>query len=148
MHVRVVDSVLIILIVAIVNWLVRVATIRRVTLLRWRIGRITIVHLVRRGRVLRRRRRTNVEHLFKGVKELFFIDFAIGVLINGPDSFQALLFIYGCGDIEFAEEVVEEKGEFVLVESAISIGIVLVKGFIDVGLQHLVLKVEVIHVKF
>jgi hypothetical protein len=63
-------------------------------------------------------------------------------LVDGTDSLEALLFSNGITDAKLPEQVVEEKCQFVLIEGAALISIVLIEYFVNVCLEHLILDVE------
>lgn len=83
-----------------------------------------------------------VEHFLESIKEFPFINWAIGVLVDGANGLNTLLFGNGWGDSKLSKEIVKEVSQLILIESATFISIILVKYFVDICLEHLILEIE------
>ena len=81
-----------------------------------------------------------IEHHFEGIEEFLFINSTIKVLIDGPDGLETLLLVNGRIHAKLFEEIIEEVSEFVFVEGAGSVGIVLVEDLLDVVPKHFILQ--------
>ena len=79
-----------------------------------------------------------LEKFFEGQEELWFLSHTITVLVDGSHGLHGLLAVDASGVTGHGEDVIEEHGEFVAVQTARLVAVVLHEYLIDIGLQLLV----------
>jgi hypothetical protein len=76
-----------------------------------------------------------LEKFFEGQEELWFLSHAVAVLVYGSHGLHGLLAVDAGGVTGHGEDIIEEHGEFVAVQSARLVAVVLHEYLVDIGLQ-------------